>query len=54
MIYMKQTSAIELFAVLNKCGFHHYHCQSQSGARAIIKFAGDVQIAEIIRCQFYL
>jgi len=25
-----------------------------SGARAIIKFAGDVQIAEIVRCQFYL
>jgi len=23
-------------------------------AQAIIKFAGDVQIAEIVRCQFYL
>jgi len=29
MIYMKRTSAIEVFAVLSKCGFHHYHCQSQ-------------------------
>ena len=25
-----------------------------SGARAIIRFAGDVQIAEIVRCMFYL
>ena len=28
-------------------------CYQMSGARAIIKFAGDVHIAEILRCQFY-
>jgi len=26
---MQRTSAIEIFAVLSKCGFHHHHCQSQ-------------------------
>jgi len=25
----QQDSAIEFFAVLSKCGFHHYHCQGQ-------------------------
>ena len=27
---MQLTSAIGIFAVLSKCGFHHNHCQSQS------------------------
>ena len=30
MINMQRISAIEMFAVLSKCGFHHNHCQSQS------------------------
>ena len=29
MINLQPTSAIEHFAVLSKCGFHHHHCQSQ-------------------------
>jgi len=29
MINLQPTSAIEIFAVLSKCGFHHHHCQSQ-------------------------
>jgi len=29
MINMQRTIAIEIFAVLSKCGFHHNHCQSQ-------------------------
>ena len=28
--------------------------KTSSSARTIIKFNGDVQIAEILRCQFYL
>jgi len=26
---MQRTSAIQIFAVLSKCGFYHHHCQSQ-------------------------
>jgi len=26
---LKLLSAIEMFAVLSKCGFHLHHCQSQ-------------------------
>jgi len=26
---MQRTSAIEIFAVLSKCRFHHNHCRSQ-------------------------
>jgi len=29
VINMQRTSAIEIFAVLIKCGFHHHQCQSQ-------------------------
>jgi len=29
MINMQRTSAIEIFADLSKCGFHHHQCQSQ-------------------------
>ena len=29
MINIQQTSAISMFAVLSKCGFHHHYCQSQ-------------------------
>jgi len=29
MINMQRTSAIEIFAFLSKCGFHHHQCQSQ-------------------------
>jgi len=29
VINMQRTSAIEIFAVLSKCGIHHNHCQSQ-------------------------
>ena len=36
------------------CDHAKENSYKSSGARAIIKFAGDVQIAEIVRCQFYL
>jgi len=26
---MQRTSAIEIFAVLSQCGFHHHQCHSQ-------------------------
>ena len=29
IINMQWTSAIEMFEVLSKCGFHQHHCQSQ-------------------------
>ena len=36
------------------CDHARENSSKSSGARAIIKFAGDVQIGEIVRCQFYL
>jgi len=27
---MQRISAIDIFAVMSKCGFHHNNCQSQS------------------------
>ena len=36
------------------CDHARENSLKSSGARAIIKFAGDVQIGEIVRCQFYL
>jgi len=36
------------------CDHARENSYKSSGAQATIKFAGDVQIAEIIRCQFYL
>ena len=36
------------------CDHARENSQKSSGARAIIKFAGDVHIAEIVRCQCYL
>ena len=36
------------------CDHARENSLKSSGARAIIKFAGDVHIAEIVRCQFYL
>jgi len=94
---LQRTSANEIFAVLNNCGFHLHQCQPQSflfnklflwvmksnfdiivyiiacenlihpckiarlksynAGRTIchhvIKFAGDLQIAEIVRRQYY-
>jgi len=36
------------------CDHARENSKKSSDARAIIKFAGDVQIGEIVRCQFYL
>ena len=36
------------------CNHARENSLKSSGARAIIKFAGDVQIAKIVRCQCYL
>jgi len=35
------------------CDHAREHSKKLSGARAIIKFASDVHMAEIVRCQFY-
>jgi len=36
------------------CDHARENSLKSSCSRAIIKFAGDVQIGEIVRCQFYL
>ena len=36
------------------CDHARENSEKSSGARAIIKFADDVQIGEIVRCLFYL
>jgi len=47
-IYRRRTAPVRYVTTQEKI------LKKSSGARAIIKFAGDVQIAEIVRCQFYL
>ena len=47
-IYRRRTAPVRYVTTQEKIS------KKSSGARAIIKFAGDVHIAEIVRYQFYL